>query len=427
MQVYTKQAFHHDICPTILEPNTARATLPSPTSLLSWNGLHLNQSPTLDEEHVDVVSLSREQEECFLNLFWQSYHTIVPILKEAEFRAYYDSLWTSSSSGACRAASALVDIILALCMQYGSPLTTPGAAGVVVDDKDSSIAGRWLYRRSEPFLSYERENPRLATIQCQIYSSIYLMNASFINMAHSTIATATRAAYLLGFDRLSTDNVSKADQDLRQRAWWTLFLLDSQISMELGRPFLFDALGATFAPPTEDLLGATMRDTEVPWFEDVNLLSYHTQSVKLAFATRSASEAFQLKCSEILTLSGKRDVHDDPKLLEECARFLPQCMKPLRDWVDEVPKALRIARNGVGEPFSTARTTLDLDFNISLWLQRQRPLLELLYHNFSMPFYRTFIGFQTRHIVLDTTFCGTCRLMHQSCLDNHEHSSSTPR
>ncbi|KAG9736905.1 hypothetical protein KCU73_g10132, partial [Aureobasidium melanogenum] len=66
----------------------------------------------------DLISMTRLQEEHYLNLFWQSYHILLPVLHFEAFTRDYNSLWTLDDS--VRGDSALVDVVLALCAQYGS-------------------------------------------------------------------------------------------------------------------------------------------------------------------------------------------------------------------------------------------------------------------------------------------------------------------
>ncbi|KAL9112375.1 MAG: hypothetical protein Q9187_007768, partial [Circinaria calcarea] len=87
------------------------------------------------------------QEDYFLGLFWQSYHCTLEILDDVEFREHYKSLW--ASSGTTRKSSALVDIVLAICMQYGIAFIPRSNANAEpkadVDSNDATIAGRWFY------------------------------------------------------------------------------------------------------------------------------------------------------------------------------------------------------------------------------------------------------------------------------------------
>ena len=97
-----------------MEPSGASDFFTNPTTSRSHSA---EEVPTIPEGRVEgECILSRAQEESFLALFWQSYHCMIPILTEVDFREHYESVWTPQASSAGRKASPLVDIILALCM-----------------------------------------------------------------------------------------------------------------------------------------------------------------------------------------------------------------------------------------------------------------------------------------------------------------------
>ena len=338
--------------------------------------------------------MSRSQEEHFLNLFWQSYHIINPILNETEFREYYKSLWadTFSPIEAKRKPSALVDSILALCVQYGSASVKVEKADTDIKGDNVSFPGRGLHRRSQKLLSSEYEAPTISTLQCLIYSALYLSNASMLDIGHQTLAVAIGVAHALGVHHEAMDNSSAAQSSLRRRIWWTLFLLDTKACLELGRPYLIDTSDKTCDLPSADPSEATDSGSSLSLaFADINWLEFHTQCIKLVVTVRSIHTSFYEKCSEASTAHKGTDLYDNVDLLESCADHLLRSMKGLQDWVRSVPDALKNARKGTGEPFSTARLAIEFDPYIPLWLQRQRLLLELLYHNLAMSLHRPFI------------------------------------
>lgn len=65
----------------------------------------------------------------------------------------------------------------------------------------------------------------------------------------------------------------------------------------------------------------------------------------------------------------------------------------LEEWLKDVPEALKTQRQNHGAPFSTDRSALKIEQFAPLWLQRQRLLLELMYHNLCTNLYRPSISF----------------------------------
>lgn len=378
-----------------MQPNSASRTFATPTSPkrgpLDDVGITADGPTAAD-------TLTGTQEDYFLNLFWQSYHCVLQIIDEVEFKEHYKSLWVAP--GKSRRPSALVDIVLALCMQYGVAFVprsgaTPQAQ-VDVDGNDATIAGRWLYRRSQTLLSAELESPSIMTLQCHILAVYYLCNASFQNMAHGTLALAVRTAQILGLHIEPPESMPRKTKELRKRLWWTLFTVESKTCMKLGRPLSAQVSEATCSLPADDhelalLSGSSFASSE----DNVTWHTYSLQNNKLILAARTVYLAFHDKCAEVLAAMEGSTLYGDAQALETCAHFLLTGMEHLHSWRHGVPNGLKTKRKASGEPFSTDTSPLDLELYAPVWLQRQRLLLELLYHNLSMNLRRPFISFST--------------------------------
>ncbi|KAI1761077.1 fungal-specific transcription factor domain-containing protein [Hypoxylon sp. FL1150] len=345
--------------------------------------------------------LTPTQEEYFISLFWQSYHTSVPVLDEAAFKEHYQSLWTTS--GRERKPSALVDIVIALCVQYGVALQPGSGQGGgnsefhKLDSHDATIAGRWHFQRCQSLLTSDLENPTIFTLQCHILSTVYLCSGAFPNMSDSTCTLAVRTAFMLGLHVDPPSDMPQRDREIRKRLWWTLFVLDSKISMKLGRPFLIDQSDTTCGYPGDDREIATASGTILaPLGEDVTWLTFSIHNVKLFQAARTAYTAFYKKQLET---SGSSSDHmseeDEGRIIESHADYLAPYVERMEDWVRNVPSAIKTKRQNDGIPFSTDCTPLDIEQFASLWLQRQRLLLELMYHNLCINLFRPFIRFST--------------------------------
>lgn len=348
-----------------------------------------------------IEYLSRAQEDYFLGLFWQTYHCMVPILDEVDFRKYYETLWvTTSSDYTFRKPSPLVDIILALCMQYGMafvPRSNVDQASMAhIDVNDSSIAGRSFYHRCQTLLMLEAETQSLTTLQCYIYSTIYLRNASFVNTAHNTLAVAIRVAHNLGLHQDPAKDLPQAQRELRLRLWWVVYMMECKACESLGRPWqTAQTSQMTCSLPADNPSAAQMSGSNfVSPGDNITWLSFHVQCVKLHIAIRAVYVAFDEKIAEVSHGKSEKYIFEDAEAQEELAEFLMHEMQDVRAWVQNVPKALMTARRSNGEPFSTDRSPLEIIPSVPVWLQRQRLLLELLYHNLVMTLYRPFIRFR---------------------------------
>ena len=379
-----------------MQPSGASSFLANPTVPRSHSDEELSSLP---EGHAEgECILSRAQEEYFLALFWQSYHCIIPILNEVDFRDHYESLWTFQAPATARKASPLVDVILALCMQYGMtfvPSKNPRKDLVAgFDSGDSTIAGRNFYRRCQTILSTKLETPTIMTLQCQIFSAVYLNNASFVNLSHNTVALAIRTAHTLGLHQESRNHPPRAQQELHRRLWWVVYTMESTGCMNLGRPWLAHMSQVSCALPADDhelamLSGPSFASS----IKDITWLSYHVHHVKLILTARAIHTAFANKCAQVLSSSGQEDFHGNAQSIETLAGFLVQILQGLRQWVQSIPDELKTERREGGKSYTTDRSAIQVDLEAPQWLQRQRLSLELTYHNLMMNLYRPFIAF----------------------------------
>jgi hypothetical protein len=335
--------------------------------------------------------LSRSHEEYFLEMFWGSHHWFYPMIDEAEFRAHYNSLW--ETSGLCRKPSALVDIVLALCLQYGAARTPP--CRITSDDSDehgdATIAGRHYYRMCQSQLTDELEGPSITTFQCYLLSIIWLMNASFQNMAHSVLATGIRTGVILGLHLEPSLDLPENHRNFRKRLWWTMYGLEMKMAMDLGRPLGVSISQVTCSIPEDKFV----RSDSPNEHEIVPKTIFNTQGIKLILATRAIYITFYHACADVLGTSGHKSLYSDPEGLEACAKSLFARIGYLHTWLQQVPEVLRIERRNSGEPYSTDRSALELPSHpgSSFELTQQAVVLEIMYHDFSMSLYRPFISF----------------------------------
>ena len=396
-----------------MQPNSASRAFASPTSQAKENLAGTDKSTA-----VSTIGdyLTGTQEDYFLGLFWQSYHCTLQIIDEVEFREHYKSLWVTC--GITRKPSALVDIVLALCMQYGVAFVPRGNTATEpkldVDSSDATIAGRWLYRRSQKLLTCELESPSITTLQCYIFSVYYLCSASFQNMAHSTLALAIRTAHILGLHLEPPADMPRNQRELRKRLWWTLYTIESTTCMKLGRPWSAQISQVSCSLPTDDQELALLSGSSFASGQNVTWLTYSLQNTKLVLAVRVIYIAFFDKCADILGAKDGTTFYSDPQTLEDCAEFLLSSMKCVQIWLHNLPTALKTKRKRPGEPFSTDRSPLEMELFAPVWLQRQRLLLELSYHNLVMNLNRPFISFFTE--------CSSCLPLAKgsaiSCVDH---------
>ncbi|KAI0138718.1 hypothetical protein F4776DRAFT_654399 [Hypoxylon sp. NC0597] len=376
----------HDNSEHFKQPNSASRLLDGPTSPPEKSTNKRDQELPVD---LTKEYLTPTQEEYFLDLYWQSHHTSFIVLYEDDFRKHYKSLWAGSRK--TRKPSALVDIVLALCMQYGMAQrrakSNSSLRSADIDTDDATLAGRWHYCRCQTLLACELESPTLSTLQCNILSVVWLCWASFQNMADSTLALASRTAQMLGLHLPPPKDMPQREKDLRKRIWWSIYTAETKTSMKLGRPFMLRLSHASVGLPSDDHEAAAQSGSHfAPLDDHTTWLSWDLHNTKLLLAARHVYTAFYDKYMGIFNGDSIA-----VSTMESYADCLSTHMKAMERWVQDVPDALKIPRKAHGAPFSTECSSLDIEQFAPLWVQRQRLLLELLYHTLCVNLYRPFI------------------------------------
>jgi hypothetical protein len=339
------------------------------------------------------VYLNPIQEEYFINFFWQTYHTsLFPILDETQFKKHYQSLWVSG--GKERKPSALVDVIIAMCMQYGISALPSDTQGLLVEGKDALVAGRWHFWRGQTLLTYELESPSLSTLQCHLLCSVYLCGGSFHNMLDNSIGQAVRTAYALGLHLDPSPSMPEQDREMRRRLWWAVYLMDSKAGMKLGRPFMLRDSHVMPYLPSDSFEAARMSGSAfAPIGDNSTWLSFNLHQTELYIKARAAYTSFY---DQELHLQDGQAIWDDSHALQASAEVLFPHIQILQEWTDSLPEALKLKRQNNGNPLSTDGTRLLIEQFAPLWLQRQRVLLEHSYHHLSINLYRPLISFSSK-------------------------------
>ncbi|QKX57814.1 uncharacterized protein TRUGW13939_04934 [Talaromyces rugulosus] len=379
-----------------IQCQTAGSPFAWPTNIVSSNA---SGSPLSQEELTNGAYMTREQEDGCLRLFWQTYHCTVPILDERAFKEHHASIWAGRPADSrIRENSPLVDIVLAVCIQYGMTLVprenTSGCLDADINTTDASNAGRWYFQRSQSLLSAYLENPSVMLLQCQIISIIYLRDASFSNMASSAAAAAVQTVYALGFHLDFNGDYCRKEREFHKRLWCMTYALESKISMDLGRPFVTRELNVCLPSDDPELASISSTMFTQPSKLGIRWLSYHVHHVDLIRVARGIYSNLEDNRAYELATNGGKEFYDDPQTMENCSKFLTQQISILLSWLQSVPDILICRRKCSGRSFSTDGSALDIDRCAPSWLQMQIFTLELIYHDTIINFCRPFISFQ---------------------------------
>ncbi|CAG7563774.1 unnamed protein product [Fusarium equiseti] len=334
--------------------------------------------------------LQREQQDALLDLYWQSYHAIYPVLDEAAFRQHYESLWHENTRRACP----LVDIVVALCIQFGSSYTVTDE--LVMPDQP----GYNFYLQAQQSLSAFSERPTLMSVQCYFLSAIYLLAFNQTNSAYMKIRSAVATAESLGLESDTTyddgapNKTNTLPASVYSRLWRCLVTLDTQVALHLGRPFAVtdDQLDDQVGPESDEIAQIDGPNFNFSEPSGINWLRFAYERQRLFQIARGIHIELMAVIEDVLGEIDQSDFYQHPASRERCAKYQREQLKRLKTWVEELPEGLKTSRVH-GVPFSVDRSTLNLSQTDALWLQRQRLVLELDYHSLVIMLTRIFNSF----------------------------------
>ncbi|KAI0003556.1 hypothetical protein F4779DRAFT_634516 [Xylariaceae sp. FL0662B] len=361
--------------------------------------------------------LPKDQETYFLDLFWQTYYFSYPILNEIDLRRQFRSLWADCHIGASRASSPLLDIVLALCIQLGSSLiheqrpasdhnssndtdrnhgSNSSCQGSVVNSSNSTLPGFQYYRRCEEALDHAIESPSITTVQCYIFSIVYLYQAGLFNRAQVVAAKVIMMALMLGVPSELPSSEPEPIREIARRTWWSLYILDAKLAVEAGRPLMVSAIPSNCHLPSDS-------DEVAKWLSPhyshdtscATWLGYQTQTLRLLDTVTTIANVLHAKYDVVVGQGGYEDFVTNASAREQCACVLSKYMENLIAWAKQVPASYAVPRRASGQPFSTDRSPIDFSPNILIHCQRQRLLLELSYHHYCISLYQPFVRLVT--------------------------------
>jgi hypothetical protein len=106
---------------------------------------------------------------------------------------------------------------------------------------ESQVAPGWTeFCRAEDIIDQLTwlGNGNIATIQCLLIKSIYLQYVEKVYVGHDALSNAVRLAFRLGLHNQRSWNCTPFALIMRQRLFWSMFILDRHLALNGGIPYL---------------------------------------------------------------------------------------------------------------------------------------------------------------------------------------------
>jgi len=183
--------------------------------------------PHLDLSRIELPP--RHLADTLLAAYLSSTHLHMPILHWPSFKIEYNNVYTTGTFQCSTTTwSALFFAILANGMLHvKDPNINRSQQGRQFLDTSRILTDPW----KEDFVL---DDVRSALLSCAFFAEINNKSA-----ASTSLASAIRIAHALHLNQ-DVSHIPLIDGEMRRRVWWTLYVWDRHLSLELAQPYLID-------------------------------------------------------------------------------------------------------------------------------------------------------------------------------------------
>ncbi|KAE8389204.1 fungal-specific transcription factor domain-containing protein [Aspergillus alliaceus] len=159
-------------------------------------------------------------------------HPFFPIIGKAIFLRQYKSFYSTPFVRPGKRWLAILNMIFAIAARYCRQLQA--------DDQDTPDDGPLYFSRAWKLSMSDvalLDHPNLQQIQVEGLTSFYLLSVGQVNRSWRICGTSIRSAVIMGLNlRNESSMVVHTSKETRYRVWWSIYMLDIQLSVMTGRP-----------------------------------------------------------------------------------------------------------------------------------------------------------------------------------------------
>ncbi|KAE8354634.1 fungal-specific transcription factor domain-containing protein [Aspergillus coremiiformis] len=166
-----------------------------------------------------------------LDKYFSMIHPFFPIMGKAIFLRQYKSFYSNPSLQPGKRWLAILNLIFAIAARYCHQVRSD--AQETPDDGALHFSRAWKLSMSDVALL---DHPNLQQVQVEGLASFYLMSVGQANRSWRICGTSVRSAVIMGLNlHNETSTVDHTSKETRYRVWWSIYMLDIQLSVMTGR------------------------------------------------------------------------------------------------------------------------------------------------------------------------------------------------
>lgn len=355
-----------------------QSSLPASSSTAPDSPFLQLPSPDLpgDECSINMSPLSERQRSYYIHCFRHDCHLVFPIIGERNLAELTAASLAPITSHKSSIIGAFVDAMTALGIQHTHQTGVnqrvlglqqqPCATG---DSSPKPATAAWP--GFEYFCSSRsrlRNDPHhsLESLQCHVLLVHYLINGQAYRDAYNLVGITVRKAYAAKLHRVPPTHLPEPMRLERMHLWWMLFYLDSKCSLQLDMPAAIQkGLVTCPIPAVEDLARHVFTGAD-----QLIICVYSNRLIHLANVMANAAA----------NPSGDGNGDISSNTLKQHVLRVSSTMKILDSWHKRLPENFNLSFP-FSSYFKAEILTIESKPNLPTWLQRQKAVLELAYHN----------------------------------------------
>ncbi|KAE8166391.1 fungal-specific transcription factor domain-containing protein [Aspergillus tamarii] len=167
-----------------------------------------------------------------VDTYFSIIHPFFPIIGKAIFLRQYKSFYSTPFVRPGKRWLAILNLIFGIAARYCHQLQSD--ARDTPDDGPLYFSRAWKLSMSDVALL---DHPNLQQVQVEGLTSFYLLSVGQVNRSWRICGTSIRSAVIMGLNlRNESSMVIHTSKETRYRVWWSIYMLDIQLSVMTGRP-----------------------------------------------------------------------------------------------------------------------------------------------------------------------------------------------
>lgn len=190
---------------------------------------------------------SQESADLLVRSFFNRSHPTYPLFHRRSFEHRYNSMWSQLDMQIEEFdVGWLCSVVMVLA--FGAQVLEP-------QNDEFKERNRCYYEWVMGKTSQIMRTSTLVNVQALVLLQLYQHNLSERNTAFLVLGFASRMAMNLGMHREgAVQDLDPLERELRRRVWWTIYILEHNSSVILGRPCAIDEREVSVHFPNEELL-----------------------------------------------------------------------------------------------------------------------------------------------------------------------------